>query len=367
MRGQDDRSEGFFSYIRLEERVPADHPLRPIRILADETLGALNKRFEGLYSSMGRPSIPPEMLLRATLLQAFFSVRSERMLMEQINYNLLFRWFVGLPMDAEVWHPTVFSHNRDRLMEAEVAHEFLAALLSLPQVRKLLSNEHFSVDGTLIDAWASMKSFRPKDGSGEPPAPGRNGERNFHKEKRSNETHASTTDPDARLYRKANGRESRLCFMGHVLMENRNGLAVDAALTHATGTAEREAALAMLDRRKADRRITLGADKAYDVTAFVENLRSREVTPHIAINAAVSKYGVARKTAVDGRTTRHAGYRVSQICRKRIEEVFGWIKAQAGLAKVKVRGCAKANAVFIFAVAAYNLIRIPKLLAQNAT
>jgi transposase len=338
--------------------------LRPIKRLADEALGSLNQRFEGLYSSMGRPSIPPEMLLRAALLQAFFSVRSERMLMEQINYNLLFRWFVGLPMDAEVWHPTVFSHNRDRLLEADVAHEFLAALLALPQVKTLLSSEHFSVDGTLIDAWASMKSFRPKDGSGEPPSPGRNGDRNFHNEKRSNETHASTTDPDARLYRKADGRESRLCFMGHVLMENRNGLAIDATLTRATGTAEREATLGMLDRRGTERRITLGADKAYDVTAFVEHLRTRQVTPHIAVNGAVSKLGVVRKTAVDGRTTRHPGYRASQICRKRIEEVFGWIKAQAGFAKVKVRGCAKAEAVFTFAVAAYNLVRIPKLLAE---
>jgi transposase len=366
MRGRDDGSEGFFSYVRLEERIPADHPLRAIRALADEALGALNERFEGLYSTIGRPSIAPEMLLRATLLQAFFSVRSERMLMEQITYNLLFRWFVGLPIDAEVWHPTVFTHNRDRLMEADVAHEFLAAPLALAQVKKLLSSEHFSVDGTLIDAWASMKSFRPKDGSGEPPSPGRNGDRNFHNEKRSNDTHASTTDPDARLYRKADGRESRLCFMGHVLMENRNGLAVDAALTCATGTAERQAALALLDRRTADRRITLGADKAYDVTAFVEDLRSRQVTPHIAVDGRVSKHGVVRKTAVDGRTTRHPGYRASQICRKRIEEVFGWIKAQAGLAKVKLRGCAKVEAFFTFTVAAYNLIRIPKLLAAAA-
>ena len=366
MRGRDDRSEGFFSYVRLEERIPADHPLRPIKTLADEALGALNQRFEGLYSSMGRPSIAPEMLLRATLLQAFFSVRSERMLMEQIDYNLLFRWFVGLPMDGEVWHPTVFTHNRDRLLEADVAHEFLAALLALPQVKTLLSSDHFSVDGTLIDAWASMKSFRPKDGSGEPPSPGRNGERNFHGEKRSNETHASSTDPDARLYRKADGRESRLCFMGHVLMENRNGLAVDARLTRATGTAEREATLAILDRRKTGHRITLGADKAYDVTAFVEDLRRRQVTPHIAIDGRVSKHGVVRRTAVDGRTTRHVGYRASQICRKRIEEVFGWIKAQAGLARVKVRGCARAEAAFTFAVAAYNLIRIPKLVTERA-
>jgi transposase len=350
----------------LEERIPSDHPLRPIRALADEALGSLNERFEGLYSTMGRPSIAPEMLLRATLLQAFFSVRSERLLMEQINYNLLFRWFVGLAMDAEVWHPTVFTHNRDRLLETDIAREFLAALLALPQVGKLLSSEHFSVDGTLIDAWASMKSFRPKDGSGEPPSPGRNGERNFHNEKRSNETHTSTTDPDARLYRKADGRESRLCFMGHVLMENRNGLAVDAMLTRASGTAEREATLAILDRRKSGHRITLGADKAYDVTAFVEDLRSRQVTPHIAVDGRVSKLGVIRKTAVDGRTTRHPGYRASQICRKRIEEVFGWIKAQAGLAKVKLRGCAKIEAAFTFTVAAYNLIRIPKLLAAAA-
>lgn len=302
------------------------------------------------------------MLLRATLLQALFSVRSERLLMEQIDYNLLFRWFVGLPMDASVWHATVFTHNRDRLLEADVAREFLAALLALPKVKRLLSDDHFSVDGTLIDSWASMKSFRPKDGSGDPPDPGRNGERNFREEKRSNETHASTTDPDARLYRKGNGRESRLCFMGHVLMENRNGLAVDAVLTRATGTAEREAALTMLDRRRR-RRITLGADKAYDVADFVKALRQRGVTPHVAINGTVSKLGKVRKSAVDGRTTRHAGYGISQRIRKRIEETFGWIKAQAGLGKVKVRGRAKAEAVFTFATAAYNLVRIPKLLS----
>jgi transposase len=367
MRGQDEGCDGLFSYIRLEERVPADHPLRAIRTLTDQTLRALDEKFETLYSPMGRPSIAPEVLLRATLLQAFFSVRSERMLMEQINYNLLFRWFVGLPMDADVWHATVFTHNRDRLLEADVAREFLAALLSLPEVKKLLSSEHFSVDGTVIDAWASMKSFRPKEGSGEPPGPGRNGERNFHKEKRSNETHGSTTDPDARLYRKSDGRESRLCFMGHVLMENRNGLAVDATLTHATGKAEREATLTMLDRRSNRRRITLAADKAYDVEAFIGDLRTRDVTPHITVNGAVSKCGHVRKTAIDARTTRHPGYAISQRCRKRIEEVFGWIKAQAGYAKVKVRGRSKVDAVFTFAVAAYNLVRIPKILATGAT
>jgi hypothetical protein len=261
----------------------------------------------------------------------------------------------------------VFSHNRDRLLEADVAREFLVTLMGLAEVKALLSREHFSVDGTLIEAWASMKSFRPKDGSGEPPGPGRNGERNFHKEKRSNETHASTTDPDARLYRKADGRESKLCFMGHVIMENRNGLAVDASLSLATGTAEREATLGMLDQRgKTGRRITLGADKAYDVTDFIAGLRGRKVTPHIAINGTVSKLGKARKTAIDKRTLRHTGYTISQRCRKRIEEVFGWVKKPGGLSKVKLRGRAKAEAVFTFTVAAYNLIRIPKLIAPAA-
>lgn len=367
MRGRDCRDEGLFSYVRLDERVPSDHPLRAIRALTDEALTSLNGRLDAVYSRMGRPSIPPEHLLRATLLQAFFSVRSERMLMEQIDYNLLFRWFVGLPMDAQVWHPTVFTKNRDRLLEADVAREFLTVLMGLPRVRRLLSDEHLTVDGTLIDAWASMKSFRPKDGSGEPPAPGKNGERNFRSEKRSNATHASTTDPDARLYRKGDGQSSRLCFMGHALMENRNGLVVDAALTRATGTAEREATLMMLDRRRRAGRITLGADKAYDVAEFVGDLRARKVTPHLAVNGAISKTGKRRKTAIDGRTTRHAGYAVSQRIRKRVEEVFGWIKAQAGYDQVKVRGRAKAEAVFTFATAAYNLLRIPKLLAAAAT
>ena len=236
MRGEQRGSEGLFSYIRLEERIAADHPLRAIRALVDEALAALSERFDELYSHIGRPSIPPEYLLRATLLQAFFTVRSERQLMEQIDYNLLFRWFVGLSIDDAVWDATIFTKNRDRLLEADVAREFLASLLALPQVKRLLSSDHFSVDGTLLKAWASMKSFRPKDGSGEPPDGGRNGERNFHREKRSNETHASTTDPDAKLYRKGDGQESRLCFMGHVLMENRNGLAVAGDVTQATGT-----------------------------------------------------------------------------------------------------------------------------------
>ena len=363
MRGHEAGSDGLFSYVRLDERVPADHPLRAVRALAEEALARLDATFEGLYSHTGRPSIPPGMLLKATLLQAFFSVRSERMLMEQIDYNLLFRWFVGLPMDAPVWHPTVFTRNRDRLLETDVARQFLAALVTLPKVKKLMSNEHFSVDGTQIDAWASMKSFQPKDGSGPPSGPGRNGERDFRGEKRSNETHASVTDPDARLYRKSNGRESRLCYMGHALMENRNGLAVAARLTHATGKAEREAALDMLDAQRNNRRVTLAADKAYDTTDFVGDLRARTVTPHIAVNGATTKTGKRRKSAMDGRTTRHAGYAVSQRIRKRIEEIFGWVKAQAGLRKVKVRGREKAEAVFTFAIAAYNLVRLPKLLA----
>lgn len=368
MRGSERGSEGLFSYIRLEERIAANHPLRAIRALTNEVLAALSPRFETLYSHLGRPSIPPEYLLRATLLQAFFSVRSERQLMEQIDYNLLFRWFVGLALDDAVWDATVFTKNRDRLLEAEVAQEFLSALLSLPKVRHLLSSDHFSLDGTLITAWASMKSFRPRDGSGEPPARGRNGERNFRREKRSNETHASTTDPDARLYRKGDGQASRLCYMGHALMENRHGLAVGADVTHATGTAERDAGLALVKRqRRGRRRITLGADKAYDVAGFVEALRAETVTPHIAIDGHVRISGKPRKTAIDARTTRHSGYAVSQRKRKRIEEIFGWTKAVGGVAQVKVRGLAKVKAAFTFAVAAYNLLRIPRLLAPAAT
>lgn len=367
MRGRDDLALGMFSYVRLEDRVPADHPLRAIRALAEAVLASLDNRFEGMYPAMGRRSIPPEMLLRATLLPAFFPVRSERQLMAQIDDNRLFRWFVGLPIDARVWHPTVFSHNRDRLMAADVAREFLAALMGLAEVKALLSGDHFSVDGTLTDAWASMKSFQPKDGSGPPQGPGRNGMRDFHGQKRSNETPASTTDPDARLYKKSDGQPSRLCYMAHVLMENRNGLAVAATLTHATGTAEREATLAMPDRGKRKSGITLGADKACDVTDVVGDLRARGVTPHIAVNATVSKRGVVRKTAVDEATRSSDGYAVSQRCRKRIEEIFGWIKEQAGFAPVKVRGKPKAGATFTLAVAACNLIRIPKLLARPAT
>jgi len=364
MRGPDERSDGLFSYVSCEARVPADHPLRAVRAIVDEALEVLSAELERLYSKIGRPSIAPEKLLRALLLQAFYSVRSERQLMQQLDYNLLFRWFVGLSMDAPIWDETVFTKNRDRLLAGEVAARFMAAVLSQPRVEKLLSQEHFSVDGTLIEAWASMKSFRPKDGSGEPPGPGRNGERSFHGEKRGNETHASTTDPEARLYRKSRGQASRLCYMGHVLMENRSGLVVEARLTQATGTAEREAALAMIDgHRQGSRRLTLGADKAYDVTAFVEDLRRRRVTPHIAIDGHVRVTGKPRKTAIDGRTTRHPGYAISQLIRKRIEEPFGWVKTVAVLRKTRHRGVARVGWMFTIAMAAYNLIRIPKLLA----
>ncbi len=364
MRGGDERTEELFSYVSCEARVPAGHPLRPIRAIVDEALEFLSPEFASLYSKIGRPSIPPEKLLRALLLQAFYSIRSERQLMEQLDYNLLFRWFVGLSMDAAVWDATVFSKNRDRLLAGDVARKFLAAVVAQARRRELLSDEHFSVDGTLIDAWASMKSFRPKDGGDDdaPPA-GRNAERDFRGQKRSNETHSSSTDPDARLYRKGNGQSSRLCFMGHLLMENRNGLIVDAAFTHATGTAEREAALAMLDRGKRRRRITLGADKAYDVAAFVEALRARRVTPHIARDDHLTKTGKRRRTSVDGRTTRHAGYAVSQRIRKRIEESFGWIKTSAGLAKTRHRGLERAGWTFMLTAAACNLVRLPKLTA----
>ena len=367
MRGVDERFGGLFSYVDLEARVPADHPLRAIRVLVDEALDALSGDFARLYSRTGRPSIAPEKQLRALLLQAFYTIRSERQLMEQLDYNLLFRWFVGLSMDAPVWDATVYSKNRDRLVAGDVAARFLQAVLDGARVRRLLSDEHFSVDGTLIEAWASMKSFRPRDGGGDPPA-GRKAERDFRGERRSNATHASATDPDARLYRKAKGQSSRLCYMGHLLMENRNALIVDAAgLTRASGTAEREAALAMLGRRRKKRRITLGADKAYDVAAFVDALREGTVTPHIAVDGHVRKTGKPRATRIDRRTTRHPGYAVSQRLRKRIEEGFGWIKTTGGLAKTRHRGLDRVGWMFTLTAAAYNLVRLPKLIAEAPT
>jgi transposase len=359
MRGSDRQSGDLFSYVDIEARVPARHPLRAIRTIVNEGLASLDAEFDKLYADIGRDSIPPERLLRAALLQAFFSIRSERLLMEQLDYNLLYRWFVGLGVDDAVWDHSVFSKNRDRLLEADVAGKFLAAVLANPQVKPLLSDEHFSVDGTLIEAWASMKSFRAKDDGDEPPSAGRNGERDFHKEKRSNDTHASTTDPEAKLYRKGKGKEAKLCFMGHALMENRHGLVVQAGTTEANGTAERKAALEMIDQQApgTSNQLTLGADKAYDAREFVADLRQKCVTPHVAQKA---------NSAIDGRTTRHAGYAVSQRKRKLVEEAFGWAKTIAGCAKVKVRGLARVGFHFTMAMAAYNLIRLPKLIAEAA-
>ena len=368
MRGSDERSGSLFSYVDLEARVRRDHPLRPIREIANAALAELSGDFAALYPPrLGRPSIPPERLLRAMLLQAFYGIRSERQLMERMEFDLLFRWFVGLGVDDAPWDHSSFTKNRDRLLEGEIAGKFLRAVLAQPRVKRLMSSDHFSVDGTLIEAWASLKSFRRKDGSdNDPDGPGRNAERGFHKEKRSNETHQSTTDPEARLYKKGDGQPAKLCYIGHALMENRHGLAVEGGVTQATGTAEREAARAMLDRRRGRRRITLGADKAYDVTGFIGDLRARRVTPHVAIDGHLSSTGKPRKTAVGARTTRHPGYAISQRCRKRIEEVFGWVKSSAGLAKVKVRGRTRVDAVFTLALAAYTLIRLPKLMAAAA-
>jgi transposase len=361
MRGSDTRTGELFSYVDLEKRVPANHPLRLVRGVVNDVLAALDGDFAKAYARDGRPSIPPERLLRALLLQAFYTIRSERQLMEQLDYNLLYRWFVGLGVDEPVWVPTVFTKNRDRLLEADVARKFLAELMDHKELRGLLSDEHFSVDGTQIAAWASMKSFKAKDGSGDPPGPGRNSERDFHGEKRSNATHVSTTDPEAQLYRKGRGKEAKLSFMGHALMENRNGLIVAAALTKATGTAERTAAEEMIVRHSPGAsRITVGADKGYDAASFVADMRALNVTPHIAQNIS------GRRSAIDARTTRHPGYAVSQEKRKRIEEPFGWGKTIGGLARPMLRGVRKLGFKFTLTMAGYNLIRLPRLIEAQA-
>lgn len=367
MRGADRSNGPLFSYIDIESRIHAKHPLRLIREVVNDALAGLSHEFEKLYSHEGRPSIPPERLLRALLLQAFYSIRSERLLMEQMEFNSLYKWFVGLNPDDAVWDASAFCKNRDRFLEADISVQLLQGVIGHPRVKRLLSKEHFSVDGTLIDAWASMKSFRRKDGFDDDAGPGRNGERDFRDATRSNETHASTTDPEARLYRKGKGKESRLCYMGHALMENRSGLAVAGCLTQATGHAEREAALAMLSQhRTGKRRISLAGDKGYDASAFVRELQARNITPHIAIQGHLSKTGKRRKTAMDGRTTRHPGYALSQIVRKRIEEIFGWAKSSAGMAKTKFKGTKRVAACFVLGLTAYNLIRLPKLLAAPA-
>lgn len=356
MRGEDAKQEAMFSYISAEKRVPAEHPLRAIRKLADAVLEEMSPRFARLYAKTGRPSIAPERLLRAQLLQVFYSVRSERLLMEQLDYNLLFRWFVGLTMDDAVWNHAVFSHNRERLLNEEIAEVFFERVLA--QAKAYLSDEHFTVDGTLIEAWASQKSFRGKGQDNEP----RDGNSpDFRGEKRSNATHESTTDADARLYKKSRGGESKLAYLGHVLMENRHGLLVKTQVTIATGKAEREAALEMAKKMRWRKRVTLGADKNYDTYDFVTGLRDLCVTPHVAQNL-LRRGG----SAIDERTTRHAGYVVSQEKRKRIEQSFGWVKIIGLLKKVKLRGKKKISWLFTFANAVYNLYRLSRLNAANA-
>jgi transposase len=357
MRGHDTQQAGLFSYLSPEARVPASHPLRPIRQSVDTALIALWPQLEKLYAHTGRPSIAPEKLLRALLLQVLYSIRSERLVMEQLDYNLLFRWFVGLDLDAPVWDVTVFTKNRDRLLEGEVATAFFEQVLAQARAQRLLSDEHFTVDGTLIEAWAGQKSFKPKTATA--PAPPRDDPGNpsvdFRGERRTNATHASTTDPESRLYKKAAGQEAKLCFVGHVLMENRNGLVVQATVTPATGTAERDAALVLVDAHAPTQRITLGGDKNYDTHQFVQDLRARQVTPHVA------QHTTNRASAIDGRTTRHPGYRVSQHKRKRVEEVFGWMKTVGLLRKVKLRGVPRVGWLFTFAAAVYNLVRMRNL------
>src|SRR6202163_302220 len=357
MRGPDPKQDAVFSYVSPEQRVPADHPLRKIRTLVDGVLKDMSPQFGKLYSEGGRPSIAPERLLRALLLQIFYSVRSERMLMEQLEYNLLFRWFVGLNMDEPVWVPTVFSKNRDRLLNVDIAEKFFAQVLKQARANDLLSDEHFSVDGTLIEAWASQKSFQRKDQDRTPPPqdPG-NPTIDFHGEERRNDTHASTTDPEARLARKSGGHESKLAYCGNVLIENRNGLVVDTELVVCSGSAERDAALQMAERIEGDQRVTVGADKGYDTRGFVREMRDRNVTPHVSQNT--NRPG---GSAIDQRTTRHAGYQLSQRKRKRIEEVFGWLKTVGMLRKTRHRGIFKVGWVFTFAAAAYNLVRMRNL------
>jgi transposase len=349
MRGSDKHQASMFSYVSLEKRVPMDHPLRPVRQMVDAALKDLSPRFARMYSEIGRPSIPPEQILRALVLQILYTIRSERMLVEQLDYNLLFRWFVGLAMDDEVWDATVFTKNRDRLLRGDVAQAFFDRVLAQAREHRLLSNEHFTVDGTLIEAWAGHKSFRPKDESDDD-----DGE-NFHGQKRTNDTHASTTDPDARLYRKGPGKEAKLSFMGHVLTENRNGLVIRAEVTLASGKAEREAAMRMIKKAKVPLSATIGADKAYDQSDFVEGLRERGLTPHVAQN------DTRRRSKIDARTTRHPGYEISQIKRKLVEQVFGWGKAVGGMRKARHRGKKRVGWGFVLISAVYNLVRMRTL------
>jgi transposase len=359
MRGQDNQQSDMFSYLSPEQRVRADHPLRAIRAMADLALWSMSSRFDEMYSQTGRPSIPPKKLLRAQLLQMLYSMRSERLLMEEIDYSVLFRWFVGMNMDEAVWDVTVFTKNRDRLLDGDVARECLCEVVKQAQEKKLTSDEHFTVDGTLIEAWASLKSFQRKDQRNTPPEDPGNPTVDFHGEKRSNETHGSTTDPDALLARKGSGKEAKLSYNGNLLTENRNGFIITTEVFQANGTAERDAALVMLERLPGGHRVTVGADKAYDTRDFVSEWRNMKVTPHVAQNTKRSG-----GSAIDGRTARHEGYEVSQKKRKRIEECFGWLKTIALMRKVRHRGIEKVGWVFTFAAAAYNLVRMRKLLAS---
>jgi len=356
MRGADRQQVTMFSYVSPEQRVPPEHPLRVIWVLADAALQRLSRRFARLYSRVGRPSIPPEQLLRALLLQVLYTIRSERLLMEQLDYNLLFRWFVGLNADEPVWDATVFSKNRERLLDGEVAQAFFEQVLELAREHELLSDEHFTVDGTLLEAWAGQKSFKRKDAPpSEPPPDAGNADVDFRGEPRSNATHESTTDPAARLFKKAKGQAAKLGYLGHVLMENRHGLVVDTRVSQATGTAERDAAEEMLQERRG----TVGADKAYDTRDFVSRVRAAGVTPHVAQNQT------NRRSAIDGRTTRHPGYAISQTKRKRVEEIFGWSKTIGLLDKLRHRGVDRVSWVFTFTAAAYNLVRIRNLIAAT--
>ena len=358
MRGADYQQSGMFSYISAENRVPEDHPLRAIRAMVDLALCNMGPQFDAMYAKLGRPSIAPEKLLRALLLQVLYTVRSERMLMEQLNYNLLFRWFVGMNIDDPVWDVTVFTKNRERLLAAEIAKTLFAEVLAQARSCDLLSTEHFTVDGTLIEAWASHKSFKRKDGSDQqtPDDPG-NPTVDFHGERRSNATHQSTTDPEARLARKGPGKEAKLSYAGHVLMENRNGIAVNACVNLAEGRAEVEAAVAMVEEIPGQQRVTLGGDKAYDSKEFVQEMRDHQVTPHIACKPT---------TIIDARTTGHPGYAISQQKRKRVEEIFGWLKTIGGLRKTRHRGLERVGWMFTFALAAYNLVRMRNLATAAA-
>jgi len=343
--------------VQLESFVPTDHPLRPIKALLDKAMKNLNWLFSGIYADTGRESIPPERLIRAQLLQVLYSIRSERQLVEQINYNLLYRWFVGLTIEDTVWNHSTFSINRDRLLENDVIAELFEEVVGLARQQKLLSDEHFSVDGTLIQAWASQKSYRRKDNDSEPPAgSGRNSEANFHGESRGNETHESKTDGDARLARKGPGKEAKLSYMGHTVMENRNGLIVKAAASHATGKAEREVAANLLSDLSGMRKRTVGADKNYDTAGFVADCRAMNITPHVARND--TRNG---GSAIDGRTRRHAGYAISQRSRKRVEEPFGWGKTIGLIRQMKVRGLSKVNGVFLMTMIGWNLTRMRSL------